>query len=103
MNTLQSWLFSVAQQYADWRGINLVTLGRYAADDGKLFPRLIAGGDIGTARFIAVMRWLADHWPGGLPWPAGVPRQWESRETAIAEGNCGALPAAVSSADEVAE
>lgn len=45
---------------------------------GKRLAMIAQGGDIGTERFEAAMRWLSENWPEGAEWPASVPRPQSS-------------------------
>lgn len=73
--TLSENLLSVARCFGAARSLELSTLGRMAADDGRFFARLQDPQTTFTARkYDAVMGWFAANWPDGLEWPAGVPR-----------------------------
>ena len=50
------------------------TIGRLASGSGDFYARLAAGHDLTTRRASRVVRYLSDHWPEGVEWPAGVPR-----------------------------
>ena len=50
------------------------TVARWASGDGRTHRRLRDGCDITTRRATTIAHWLADHWPKGTAWPAGVRR-----------------------------
>ncbi len=72
MNTAQ--LLTLAQRYADHRGLTLSTVATYAAGDGKLFRRWSEGSTCTVRRAERVASWFSDHWPLGLDWPSDIPR-----------------------------
>lgn len=43
-------------------------------NDGKVFDKLLAGGDLTTSRHQRALRWFAENWPDGAEWPSDVPR-----------------------------
>ena len=62
------------ERYADGTGRAETTVSRLAGGSGGLYDRLLAGHDITTRRAARIRQWMSDHWPSGLPWPAGVER-----------------------------
>ena len=50
------------------------TIGRLASGSGDFYARLAAGHDLTVRRASRVTRYLSNHWPDGVDWPAGIPR-----------------------------
>lgn len=68
-------LVRLAETYSRHRGLTLSTVSTYAANDGKWFGTLKAGRAGCTIRKAnRVLRWLSEHWPQDLPWPADIDR-----------------------------
>jgi hypothetical protein len=51
--------------------------------DGSRLGRIMAGADVTTTTHWNAVIWLADHWPKGTPWPAGVERPQATAETEV--------------------
>lgn len=72
--------FCAAREISEARASTLILNG------GSRIGSIRAGrSDIGTRRLEEAMQWLADNWPEGAEWPAGVPRPPKS-EAAPSEG-----------------
>lgn len=67
-------LLCVSDAWCSATGKAEATLSTRMLRDGKRLGRIRAGADIGVLTIAAAMRWLSDHWPDGLDWPADVPR-----------------------------
>ena len=67
-------LLELAKAFADHTGRSLSTVSRLATGGGDNLRRVQAGGDITLRRANDLCRWLSDHWPADLDWPATVPR-----------------------------
>lgn len=64
----------LAEALAAHRNWSLTTIGAYAANDGKFFSRVAAGGGCTLKTASAVLNWFAQNWPADLEWPRAVPR-----------------------------
>lgn len=73
MSTEQN-ILTLATRYAEHRGLKLSTVATYAANDGKTFERLAAGGSCTLRTADKLLGWFAARWPDGLAWPADIPR-----------------------------
>ena len=41
---------------------------------GGRIARIRAGRDFTVGSYERALRWFSDHWPEGIPWPAGIER-----------------------------
>lgn len=80
MNSFTRALVTLAETYAEARGISLWRVGHIAADGGKFFVHLRAGAGCHTATYVRVLQWFADNWPAGAAWPADIPRPAPARK-----------------------
>jgi hypothetical protein len=72
-NALRTQLLETAAAYCAVKSISLSTLSHKIVNDGKVLPRLAAGGhDIQTGTFEKFMAWFADHWPASISLPNAV-------------------------------
>ena len=70
---LRHHLISTARAFCAAKALELSTVSRLAAGDGRFFDRLDA--TTFTARkYDAVMAWFSENWPASAAWPADVPR-----------------------------
>jgi len=67
-------IITLAELYSTHVGLKLSTVSSYAANDGKILPRLTQGRDVTTTRAKALGRWFSDNWPDDLEWPASISR-----------------------------
>ena len=66
-------ILRLANRYAAARRIATSTLARVATGSSTWFDRCETGR-VTIRSAIAVVRWLSDHWPRGLEWPADIVR-----------------------------
>lgn len=71
---LRDQLICAAEAFCDATGMSNSRLSTIMLSGGKRLSMIAQGGDIGTERFEAAMRWLSANWPEGVDWPAGVQR-----------------------------
>lgn len=71
---LRQQLICVADAFCLASGMSKARLSTIVLSGGKRLQRIEEGGDLGTARFESVMRWLSANWPAEAEWPASVPR-----------------------------
>lgn len=63
----------MAKAYVAHKGCKFASLSRYAHGDPSFFDKIVKGtGGCSVRKYDAVMTWLEDNWPKGLPWPDGV-------------------------------
>jgi hypothetical protein len=65
--------------YLDHRPQSLASLGRRITGTSNrwVLERIMLGGGCRAATAELISDWLDLHWPPGLPWPRGLPRnQW---------------------------
>ena len=67
-------LIGLAQNFAGSRQISLSRVGFLAANDGKFFDRIRAGGTCTLRTAERVVQYLSNHWPEDLDWPPDIPR-----------------------------
>ena len=67
-------LLALIELYAEHENLALTTVSSHVTGSGDTVGRLRRGGDLNTRRFERAVRYLSDHWPDGLPWPAHTPR-----------------------------
>lgn len=60
--------------FARATGKAISTVSRMATGSGDTVRRLSCGGRITTDRAARAARYLSDHWPANLEWPADIPR-----------------------------
>ena len=66
-------LLVLAEGYAAHTGLSLARIATLVFNDGKIFTRLKAGGDLTTARLADAMQWFSDNWPEKRRWPRTRP------------------------------
>src|SRR5580765_4443772 len=66
-------LLKVANAYAQASGLSLVTVGRAACNNDKIFRRLSEGGGATSRSIEQATSWFELNWPKGLRWPRGIP------------------------------
>jgi hypothetical protein len=58
------------------------TISLYATGNSRFFERAsVDGNSFTVAKYDEFVEWFADNWPGGAPWPAGVPRPNKTGQT----------------------
>lgn len=67
-------ILNLAKLYANHKGLEISTLGKYIADDGQFFKRLEAGKTITLRRANTVLKYFTEDWPDDLAWPSDIPR-----------------------------
>jgi hypothetical protein len=67
-------LISLAETYAEHRGLTLPTVSTYAAGDGKFFSALKGKASCTIARAERLVGWFDANWPADLAWPRDIPR-----------------------------
>jgi hypothetical protein len=65
-------LVRLANVYIDWAGISISRMGELAADNDKLFHRLMSGLDCYASSAERASRFFDRHWPAKVAWPADV-------------------------------
>lgn len=74
-NVLRNHLRTCAEAFAAAKGLEIVTVGRLAANDWRFFERLNDAEKTFTVRtYDRVMSYFSDNWPEGVDWPEAVPR-----------------------------
>ena len=71
---LRANLRSCADAFALARGLEVSTVGRLAANDGRFFERIEAGSSFTARKYDETIRWFAGNWPSNAEWPAHVAR-----------------------------
>jgi hypothetical protein len=66
-------LLKVADAYAEATGRSLITVGRDACGNDKIFIRIRAGGGAVSRSIEQATAWFEANWPKSARWPAGVP------------------------------
>jgi hypothetical protein len=67
-------IIRLAEAYASHQGLSLSTVSSYAANDGKLFPRMKKGAGCTVRRATALVAWFDTNWAVDLEWPSDIPR-----------------------------
>lgn len=75
-------LVTLAETYAEHRGLALSTVSTYAATDGKFFPELKKGASCTLRRAHRVLSWFGANWPADLEWPRDIPRPTKGKKEA---------------------
>jgi len=66
-------LLKLAAAYAEATDLSLITVGRFACNNDKIFVRISEGGGALSRSIEQATLWFELNWPKGLRWPAGVP------------------------------
>ena len=66
-------ILHLAQRYAAAMQISLVTVGRRACGNDKIFVRLALGCGCNTRSIARAAAWFAANWPDDAAWPEDVP------------------------------
>ena len=88
---LRAHLLTTGQAYAGAAGLELSTVGKNCAADGRFFDRLREGAGFTARKYDEVMVWFSTRWPEGSAWPSDVPRP--EVETAPADSQSQAVSA----------
>ncbi|RJE87105.1 hypothetical protein [Paracoccus onubensis] len=75
-------LLQLATAFAGHRNLSLNTVAVYAANDGKFFMRIDAGGGCTLRTARKILSWFSDNWPSDLEWPRSIPRPQKSKDAA---------------------
>ena len=67
-------LTTLGAAYGKARRLELATIGRLCASDGRFFSRIDDGKTFTIKKYDEVVRWFAENWPDGTDWPEGVVR-----------------------------
>ena len=67
-------LMSLGTAYAAAKKLELGTVGRLCAADGRFFSRLDDGKTFTVKKYDEVVGWFHDNWPENLEWPEKVRR-----------------------------
>ena len=78
-------ILCLAAVYADHKKLTKSTVSTYASGSGDLLDRLNSGHDITTRRAGKIAKWLSDHWPLDLAWPADIPRPSPAADSPYAQ------------------
>ena len=73
-------LITLIRSYAAARGISVSYASRLLTGSGDTVDRVTAGASITARRAETILRRASEHWPGGLDWPAGIPRPTPAAE-----------------------
>jgi hypothetical protein len=66
-------LLKVANAYARATGLSLITVGRAACNNDKIFIRIGEGGGALSRSIEQATGWFETNWPGNAHWPKDVP------------------------------
>ncbi len=66
---LASHLISLGEAYGRARKLELGTIGRLCAADGRFFSRIGDGKTFTIKKYDEVVAWFAANWPQGVAWP----------------------------------
>jgi len=75
-------IIKLAEAYSAHTALKLSTIGAYAVNDGKFFPRLSDGGECTLRTAKRVLSWFSTNWPDDLEWPRDIQRPVKRREVA---------------------
>jgi hypothetical protein len=76
-------LCDCAARYAKAKKLELSTVGRLAAGDGRFFSKLAALEASFTARkYDETINWFSTYWPADLDWPENINRPEPNRSAA---------------------
>ncbi len=75
-------LLTLSKALAQHRNWSLSTVSIYAANDGKFFQRIEAGGGCTLRTAHRVVTWFSTNWPDDLAWPRDIPRPPKTKEAA---------------------
>lgn len=67
-------LRSLAEAYAQAKGMSMTAVARAATRDGSFFANLDAGRTTTLRRFDEIRQWFSDRWPDAIAWPEGPAR-----------------------------
>ncbi len=67
-------IIRLAEAYAAHQRLSLSTVSSYAANDGKLFPRMKNGAGCTVRRAVKLVEWFDQNWAADLEWPSDIPR-----------------------------
>ena len=74
MEDTASRLVALVDLFAELTELSPSTVSRHATGSGDTVARLRRGGAITTRRADRAFRFLSDHWPDTVAWPADIPR-----------------------------
>lgn len=74
MTNLRTKLLSVADTYAEARGLSRARVSTIVFNAGMALDRIASGRDLTTGNYERAMRWFSDNWPKGAKWPAKIER-----------------------------
>ena len=87
MDYTDSRFVATLELFAEHERRSIKTVSRLATGSGDTVDRLRRGGTITTRRMDRALRYLSEHWPEDLAWPAHTPRpnKWgnSDRETIV--------------------
>jgi len=67
-------LLTLAFKFSELKGLELSTVGKNCAADGRFFTRIRDGKTFTARKYDHVIRWFSLHWPEGAAWPEGIAR-----------------------------
>ena len=62
----------LARAYAAAEECSLSSVGVRAANNNKVFNRILDGKGVNTKTLLALESFLRTHWPAGAPWPQEI-------------------------------
>lgn len=75
-------LITLAETYADHKGLAISTVSTYAAGDGKFFGKLKGRSSCTLKTAETVVQWFSNHWPADLEWPCSIARPKPAKKEA---------------------
>lgn len=73
-NELTANLIALGTAYASSRKLELATVGRLCAADGRFFSRISEGKTFTVKKYDEVVAWFARNWPSDSAWPVSIGR-----------------------------
>lgn len=71
---LASHLVALGEAYGKAKRLELATVGRLCAADGRFFSRISDGKTFTVKKYDDVVTWFSDNWPTATGWPEGIHR-----------------------------